>query len=129
MTGLPIRFNLMMNGRVGPAMRPEMNTPAGIDKFLAFVAEKSGMTIVTTQSINLDDPNDGEWYGLTGLAMIKTSHIAFHIWPHYDSYYMFDISSCKPFNPESLREEIEAYLAHQSEWHEFTQYAPHASTK
>ena len=82
------------------------------------------MQIVTTQSINLEDPVDGEWYGLSGLAMIKTSHIAFHIWPHYDSYYMFDLSSCKAFDPDALLLNIGLYLGQHPEWHNFTQYTP-----
>lgn len=124
MKGLPLRYNLMMNGYVGEDMRREMNTEAGIAHFLKMVAMWASMDVVTTQTINLEDPKDGEWYGLTGLAMIKTSHIAFHIWPHYDSYYFFDISSCKPFDKKMLMQEIELYLGMPCEWHESCEHRP-----
>ena len=124
MKGLPLRFNLMTNGYVAEYMRREMNTEAGIANFLKMVAMWANMDVVTTQTINLEDPTDGEWYGLTGLAMIKTSHIAFHIWPHYESYYFFDISSCKPFDPDALRKEIEIYLGQPSEWYQALNHTP-----
>jgi S-adenosylmethionine/arginine decarboxylase-like enzyme len=124
MKGLPLRFNLMLNGYVAPEGRNLMNTEHGIAQFLKMVAMWADMDVVTTQTINLEDPVDGEWYGLTGLAMIKTSHIAFHIWPHYDSYYFFDISSCKPFDPNKLREEIELYLGQPCEWQQSLSHTP-----
>jgi S-adenosylmethionine/arginine decarboxylase-like enzyme len=114
----------MANGYVAPENRKWMNTPEGISEFLGLVAEWSKMEVVTTQSINIDDPKDGEWYGLSGLAMIKTSHIAFHIWPHYESYYMFDLSSCKEFDPDELSKHIQDHLGEPIEWKHFTKYTP-----
>lgn len=123
--GLPLRFNLMMNGYVGKNKIEEMNSVEGINLFLKNVCKWSDMKMITTQTINLDDAiNDGDWYGLSGLALISTSHVAFHIWPTYNSHYMFDISSCKPFDAEVLKKQIEDYLEFESEWSKYVEYSP-----
>ena len=123
--GLPVRFNLMINGYVGEGRREELNTVEGINLFLRKVCEWADMKLITTQTINLDDAiNDGDWYGLSGLAMIATSHVAFHIWPTYDSYYMFDISSCKSFSPDDLIAKIEEYFEHKCEWNSYQDFTP-----
>ena len=124
MKGLPSRYNLMLNGFVGEKFREEINTEAGIAKFLKFVATVADMKMVTSQTINIEDATDGEWFGLSGLAMIATSHIAFHIWPSYKSYFMFDISSCKPFDVRKLVQDIEDYLEADITFESHKEYVP-----
>jgi len=122
---LPLRFNLMLNGFVGANKREELNTEAGLAKFLRYVAKCAEMKLITQMTVNIEDATDGEWYGLSGLAMIATSHIAMHVWPSYDTYYMFDISSCKPFSEIDLIKDIEDYLESNVEFKLFKAYAPH----
>lgn len=50
--------------------------------------------------------------GVTGVAVLSTSHCAIHTWP-LRSYFVMDIYSCRDFEPalveEVLREQLGAY--------------------
>lgn len=43
--------------------------------------------------------------GLSGFAIITTSHLAIHTWPE-TGYICVDVSSCKPFYPEIIKEAV-----------------------
>ena len=46
--------------------------------------------------------------GVTGCALITTSHIVLHTWDK-DMYFQFDCYSCKDFNPEQVQEELDKW--------------------
>ena len=65
--------------------------------------------------------------GVTGFALLTTSHIAFHTWPLRPEFHL-DIYSCKAYDPEAALASINKYftgfelkisdLTEASEWQE-----------
>lgn len=124
MEGLPSRYNLMLNGFIGTNMREEMATEAGVAKFLKYTADVADMKLITQLTVDIEDATDGVWFGLSGLAMIATSHIAIHLWPSLKSYFMFDISSCKPFDIRKITFDIQSYLEASIDFEAHKEYTP-----
>ena len=48
--------------------------------------------------------------GITGAAIIETSHIVMHVWDEVSPALMqFDVYTCGPFNPQDIIDELEQF--------------------
>lgn len=63
--------------------------------------------LIPPQSVYCEIP-DNE--GITGFAVITTSHIAMHIW-HKDNLVQLDVYSCKDFEPSVVRDLLDEFMS------------------
>ena len=112
---LPLRHMYCIDGL---SQEPKLLCQAThLERTVREVAKMADMAILnlSTSDIGMEtrqlglDPHPHE-SGFSTLALISTSHIALHAWPHL-SYFMFDIASCKPFDSNAMREHLHDALA------------------
>ncbi len=60
--------------------------------------------------------------GLSCLALISTSHISLHLWPHREVF-MLDVVSCREFDAETLHQQLCCWLGVR-EVHHHVVYSP-----
>ena len=132
MRGLPKRCDLAMDGRCASAgSHSKLETSDGVTELVKWIAMWADMKLVTSQTIFVDDFEEdgvgkcvkGEWYGLSGIGMITTSHIAVHYWPCL-YYYQISVSSCKQYDHLDIVDKIENYMCCKSIMSSKLEYNP-----
>jgi S-adenosylmethionine/arginine decarboxylase-like enzyme len=63
--------------------------------------------LIPPQSVYCDIP-DNE--GVTGFAVITTSHLAMHIWPK-ENVVQLDVYSCKDFDPKIVYDLLNEFMS------------------
>jgi S-adenosylmethionine decarboxylase len=48
--------------------------------------------------------------GVTGVAVLSTSHCAIHTWPARDGFFVLDVYSCRDFDPTAVAEALTTKL-------------------
>ena len=101
-------------------VRAEVYRPPMDEKFLAgwlneFI-EKIGMKVMMGPYVKYSNMVGNR--GITGAAIIETSHIVMHIWDEVSPALMqFDVYSCGEFNPETICNKIdEDFAVHKIEY-------------
>jgi S-adenosylmethionine decarboxylase len=105
--------------KVGLALLSSVST---IQRYLAETVEATGMrtlgephvydikTELVKQGLEVD-LNEPE--GVTGIAVLSTSHVAIHTWPHR-GYAIIDIFSCRDFQSAPIVAVLERLFAPQA---------------
>lgn len=65
-----------------------LNDSVFIERLIKKAIKESGLTLIDKIKIHKFNP-----HGITGYALLSSSHIAFHTWPEY-SYASIDIFAC-----------------------------------
>jgi S-adenosylmethionine/arginine decarboxylase-like enzyme len=101
-------------------VRAEVYRPPMDEKFLTnwlneFI-EKIGMKVMMGPYVKYSNMVGNR--GITGAAIIETSHIVMHIWDEVSPALMqFDVYSCGEFNPETICNKIdEDFAVHKIEY-------------
>ena len=101
-------------------VRAEVYRPPMNEKFLTswlneFI-EKIGMKVMMGPYVKYSNMIGNR--GITGAAIIETSHIVMHIWDEVSPALMqFDVYSCGEFNPETICNKIdEDFAVHKIEY-------------
>ena len=101
-------------------VRAEIYRPPMDEKFLTswlneFI-EKIGMKVMMGPYVKYSNMVGNR--GITGAAIIETSHIVMHIWDEVSPALMqFDVYSCGEFNPETICNKIdEDFAVHKIEY-------------
>ena len=101
-------------------VRAEVYRPPMDEKFLTrwlnqFI-EKIGMKVMMGPYVKYSNMIGNR--GITGAAIIETSHIVMHIWDEVSPALMqFDVYSCGEFNPETICNKIdEDFAVHKIEY-------------
>jgi len=101
-------------------VRAEVYRPPMDEKFLTswlnqFI-EKIGMKVMMGPYVKYSNMVGNR--GITGAAIIETSHIVMHIWDEVNPALMqFDVYSCGEFNPETICNKIdEDFAVHKIEY-------------
>jgi S-adenosylmethionine/arginine decarboxylase-like enzyme len=101
-------------------VRAEIYRPPMDEKFLTswlneFI-EKIGMKVMMGPYVKYSNMIGNR--GITGAAIIETSHIVMHIWDEVSPALMqFDVYSCGEFNPETICNKIdEDFAVHKIEY-------------
>jgi S-adenosylmethionine/arginine decarboxylase-like enzyme len=101
-------------------VRAEVYRPPMDEKFLTswlnqFI-EKIGMKVMMGPYVKYSNMVGNR--GITGAAIIETSHIVMHIWDEVSPALMqFDVYSCGEFNPETICNKIdEDFTVHKIEY-------------
>lgn len=89
--------HLLINAHVAKPLKSE---EAGIE-FLEALVKKINMKILRGPFASYVDVPGNK--GLTGIVLIETSHIAFHIWDETDpAHLQFDLYTCGALNDEDV---------------------------
>ena len=109
----PSGWHLIIDAIVGDPTR--LADVSGLETFLRKLVDHLGMELLDgprMTQVELDpnqletDEDDG---GVTGYALITTSHCAIHTWP-LRSRFCMDVFSCKPFDQAAALEFIRTEL-------------------
>jgi S-adenosylmethionine decarboxylase len=111
----------MTHGRhvkiLGQAPPDRLRDPARIRDLLTNAIEKVGMRLlgephiyeVEEEVAKLGvEPFEDEG-GVTGVAVLSTSHVAIHTWP-LRSLFILDVFSCRDFDADVLQQVVRAHL-------------------
>lgn len=92
------------------------------DRFLVEAVEAIGMrmldfpwvyNIKETLESQGEEPDPTEPEGVTGIAVLSTSHVAIHTWPHR-GYAVIDMFSCTDFETDALVGVVEKFYQPRS---------------
>lgn len=102
---IPERYSLAIDGYY---MNPVADNPGFIAEVIEDVANQADMRLldVTVRNVDASIPQ-GEGFvdegGISAHGLISTSHICLHTWPN-SGFFMFDLVSCRRFDPERIKE-------------------------
>jgi len=81
---------------------------ADVTHWISELVEKLGMKLVEHMPVNpCVGYEDGEDCGVSGVAIITTSHIVLHTWDNTNEFQL-DVYSCKEFEPSLVNDELKS---------------------
>lgn len=102
---------------VGYADPARLGSASNVNEFLHNIVNALGMRMlgepqihdveVDIKKLNVE-PFEDEG-GVTGVAVLSTSHVSIHTWPVRD-FFVLDIYSCRDFEPVSALQVIESHF-------------------
>ena len=102
---------------VGHADPSRLGSPSNINEFLHSVVSSLGMRMLGNPQIHdveVDikklkvEPFEDEG-GVTGVAVLSTSHVSIHTWP-VRNFFVLDVYSCRDFESTTVLEVIESHF-------------------
>jgi S-adenosylmethionine/arginine decarboxylase-like enzyme len=90
-------------------------TPEAIEQWLLELIPAIGMKVLAgPYSVYLDQVGNR---GLTGVAIIETSHIVAHVWDEDNpGLIQLDVYSCKEFDKETVFKHLDKFEVVSAEW-------------
>ena len=100
-------------------VRPGIGSITGLDdeghieRFLLSMIKAADMQLAIGPLVYREPQRDiGKGPGLTGIAVLVESHTVIHTYPE-QRWFLFELLSCKPFEPDDIVEEIQAWFNSQ----------------
>ena len=102
-------------------LRAEINHPPKekdmqrISNWMFFLVKDIGMKILFGPKISYVRQEGNK--GLTGFAIIETSHVALHVWEEPNpALLQLDVYTCGPFKPEVVLKSIREFIPVKIQW-------------
>ena len=94
---------------------PKENDMQRISNWMFFLIKDIGMKILFGPNISYVRQEGNK--GLTGFAIIETSHVALHVWEEPNpALLLLDVYTCGPFKPEVVLKSIREFIPVKIQW-------------